>query len=106
MKRAEVAALRTRITEWLRRTRRPETDDLCSGIVARSGRLGDHLVIHESGPRAHGLLLVADARSGDLVFVSEWHPPSGADSTPIATPEALATIGRDLDAIAANATVH
>jgi hypothetical protein len=105
-RRAEVAALRVRLAEWLAETRREQHHELCAGVVARTARLGDHLVIHESGPRAHGLLMVADARSGDLVFLSEWHPPSGAVSTPIAKPEALATICRDLNAVTTNATLH
>lgn len=97
MKRTEAAALAARLVDWLGRTRRLETDELVVGVVARTARLGDHLVIHESLGHGQGLLLVANAASGALCFVSE-RSPSGA-STPIAKPEVVAAIARDLNAV-------
>lgn len=103
-RRSNAVALGDRLVAWLERTRRAEVDELAAGIIARTARLGDHLVIHESLGHGEGLLLVANAASGALCFVSE-RSPSGA-STPIAKPEVVAAIARDLNAVDVGQAVH
>lgn len=105
MKRTEAVALAARLVDWLRETRRAETDELCPGVVARTARLGDFLVVHESGPHGHGLLIVATLPDGGIVFASESVPSADLDAF-AARPEALAAIGRDLDGVAASVSVH
>ncbi len=103
-KRAAGVALRDRLVDWLGRTRRAETDELVPGVIARTARLGDYLVIHEAGYRAHGVLIVASAVTGDIAFLAEWAPDE--ESSPIIAPEVMTALGRDLDGVTANATVH
>lgn len=103
-KRAAGIVLRDRLVDWLGRTRRAETDELVSGIVARTARLGDHLVIHETDYRAHGVLIVANAASGAIAFLAEWTPDK--ESSLIATPEVMAALGRDLDGMPSGKALH
>ncbi|MBN9307227.1 MAG: hypothetical protein BGO82_07830 [Devosia sp. 67-54] len=104
MKRADAVALRRRLARWLATTRRAQFDSLCAGVVARTARLGGYLVVLEVGYRAHGVLIVADAATGALVFVSEWAPTG--EATPIAEPATMAAIARDLGAVDVGHTVH
>ena len=102
--RVEAAALAARLAGWLTATRRAEVHALCPGVVARCARLGDYMIIDESLGRGHGLLLIAEAATGDIVFLAEWTPHEEASL--IATPEVMAALRRDLDGVTATATVH
>jgi hypothetical protein len=106
MKRADAIALREGLVGWLAESVRLSTHELCAGVVARSARLGDFLVIHEAWHSAPSLLLVAALPGGDLVFTCEWAIPAGeGDAAPFtARPE----VGRVAEALraASGMTVH